>query len=83
MCWHLTLLVLCFVVSASADDEKNGASDDGSNEETRKVVVARMKEILDRTKLVRQRPTPVTVELVPEPVLNWDDIPRGHYYGRL
>lgn len=83
MCWHLTLSVLCLVASTSADDEKKGASDDGSNEETRKVVVARMKEILDRTKLVRQRPTPVTVELVPEPVLNWDDLPRGHYYGRL
>jgi hypothetical protein len=81
MCWHLTLSVLCLV--ASADDEKQGASDDGLNEETRKVVVATMKEILDRTNLVRLGPTPVTVELVPEPVLNGDDVPRGHYYGTL
>ena len=85
MCWHLTLLVLCLVASASvsADDENKEASDDGMNDETRKVVVARMKEILDQTTLVRLRPTPVTAELVPEPVLNWDDLPRGHYYGRL
>ncbi len=83
MCGHLTLLVLCLVTPASADDENKEASDDRLNDETRKVVVAGMKEILDQTKLVRLRPTPVTVELVPEPVLNWDDLPRGHYYGRL
>ncbi len=85
MFWRLTLLVLCLVASASvsADDENKEASDDGMNDETRKVVVARMKEILDQTTLVRLRPTPATVELVPEPVLNWDDLPRGHYYGRL
>lgn len=82
-CWHLTLLGLCLVASASANDEKTNVADDGSNEETRKVVVARMKEILDRIELVRLRPTPVKVELVPEPVLNRDDLPRGHYYGRL
>ena len=83
MCWYLTLLTLCLVTPALANDEKKQASDDGMNDETRKVVVARMKEILDQTSLVRLRPTPVTVELVPEPVLNWDDLPRGHYYGRL
>jgi len=53
------------------------------NEETRKVVVAKMKEILDGTKLVRLGPTPATVELVSKPVLNWDDVPRGHHYGTL
>jgi hypothetical protein len=83
MCWSLTLLVLCLVKPASADDAKKVVPDDGANGETRKVVVARMKDILDQTKLVRLRPTPVAVELVPEPVLNWDDLPRGHFYGRL
>ena len=39
--------------------QRRGCQDNGSNDETRKVVVARMKEILDQTQLVRLRPNPV------------------------
>ena len=46
MCWHLTLLVLCLVSSALDDDKNKKASDDGMNDETRKVVVARMNVVV-------------------------------------
>jgi hypothetical protein len=51
--------------------------------ERRKEVAAQMKEILDQTKIVRRRDTPVEADLVSQPVLYWDDVPRGHHYGTL
>jgi hypothetical protein len=51
--------------------------------ETRKEVIGQMKRILQQTKITRLGERPVAAELVPEPVLNWDDLPRGHHYGTL
>ncbi len=42
-----------------------------------------MKKILEQTTIVRKKPIPVEAELVPQPVLLWDDVPRGHHYGTL
>ena len=48
-----------------------------------KQVVAQFKELLEKYKVVSQGEKPVVGELVPEPILNWDDIERGHFYGTL
>jgi hypothetical protein len=42
-----------------------------------------MQAILDQTKIVRRGAMPVEAELVSQPVLYWDDVPRAHHYGTL
>lgn len=58
-------------------------SSGGLNAETRKAVVGQMRKILEQTKVTRLGAKPAVAELVPNPVLNWDDVPRGHHYGTL
>src|SRR5262245_43597780 len=70
------------LVLSDAGAEESSVSKELSAER-RKEVVARIKKILDETTVVRKRETPVEVELVPQPVLHWDDVPRGHHYGTL
>ena len=77
VCGSLSLRGLVF----ADDDVNNTAGSDLLKTEAHKAVVAEMKRILERIKIVRQGTTPDVAELVPQPVLNWDDIERGHYYG--
>ncbi|HEY3964272.1 MAG TPA: hypothetical protein VGM05_06920 [Planctomycetaceae bacterium] len=73
-----------FTVSVSSDTgaEETSVSDE-LNSARRKEVVAQMKKILEQTTIIRKKAMPVEVELVPRPVLLWDDVPRGHHYGTL
>jgi hypothetical protein len=66
-----------------ADDVNDTDGSDALKTETHQKIVAQFKQILERNKLVSQGDKPVVAELVPKPVLNWDDIERGHYYGTL
>jgi hypothetical protein len=66
-----------------ADDVKNTEGSEALNTETHQEVVAQFKQILERNKIVSQGPKPAIGELTPKPILNWDDIERGHYYGTL
>ena len=77
VCGSLALGCLVF----ADDDVNNTAGSDLLKTEAHKAVVAEMKRILERIKIVRQGTIPDVAELVPQPVLNWDDIERGHYYG--
>ena len=65
------------------DDVQNIAGSDELKSETHAAVVAEMKRLLDGIKIIRQRAEPVVEELVPEPILNWDDLARGHHHGTL
>ena len=77
-------VIACFTVFAPSDVGANEPSVPNElSSERRKEVVAQMKEILEQTTIARKGAVPVEAELVPQPVLNWDDIPRGHHYGTL
>jgi hypothetical protein len=66
-----------------AKDSKDAPASNELQSESHKAVVAQMKQILVKTKLVRHGAEPVVAELVPEPILNWDDLARGHHHGTL
>ncbi len=66
-----------------ADDVNNTDGSEALKTETHKQIVAQFKQILERNKIVSQGAKPVVGELCAEPILNWDDIERGHYYGTL
>jgi hypothetical protein len=70
------------LVPSEAGAEEPSISHELSGER-RKEVVAQMKKILEQTTIVRKKAIPVEAELVPQPVLFWDDVPRGHHYGTL
>lgn len=80
--WVAMISLFASFLSAGGWAEEPTVADELSPER-RKEVVAQMKKILEQTTLVRKKATPVEVELVPQPVLNWDDVPRGHHYGTL
>ena len=79
-------MMLCLIWSASQQsraDAEDAPSAGGLNAETRKAVVGEMRKILEQTKVTRLGAKPAVAELVSNPVLNWDDVPRGHHYGTL
>lgn len=79
----LLAVALSARVVTLASAAENAPESNGLNPETRKAVVAEMKRILEQTKLTEVGAQPTVAELVPQPVLNWDDVPRGHHYGTL
>jgi hypothetical protein len=72
-----------WIGTAPAQETSNAAGSEELNSENHKAVVLEMKQILEKTKIVRHGKERVVAELVPESVLNWDDLPRGHHHGTL
>lgn len=65
------------------DDVSNTSGSDELKSETHKEVVLQMKQLLQGNKIIRQGNVPIVEDLNPEPVLNWDDLVRGHHHGTL
>ena len=85
--WTLAIVIVGIIFGVAglfADEDVNHvAGSDELKSDSHKAVVAQMKQILDGNKIVRQSSEPVVEELVPEPILNWDDLARGHHHGTL
>lgn len=79
----VTIGGFCCVSPGAAEDQSESPSSDELRSDNHKAVIREMKGLLEDIRLVRKGKTPVTTELVPEPVLNWDDLPRGHHHGTL
>ncbi len=64
-------------------EDSNDTPSDELKSERHKAIVAEFKNFLGDISIVRQGPTPIIEELIPEPVLNWDDLVRGHHHGTV
>lgn len=76
-------LAILLVATSPAPLVAQEPKDDGLNAESRKLATTQIRNILDRTRITRLDDPSSTVALVPNPVLNFSDVPRGHHYGML
>lgn len=79
----LTIGGVAWGSQVAADDAGEATPSAELTSDNHKAVIQEMKGLVEDIRLVRQGKTPLAAELVPEPVLNWDDLPRGHHHGTL